>query len=71
MIPQNFESWKDCIERQCGIPLTTAFAQSRIVVYENRDLHETQRFIRLYGEEHLQNVLEWFRRIAYGRVSMD
>ncbi|MBK1442128.1 hypothetical protein JHJ32_19175 [Parapedobacter sp. ISTM3] len=68
MIPQDFESWKDCIERQCRIPLTAAFARQRLNVYNNPELPETQQFIRLYGEEHHKRVVDWFSRIALERI---
>ena len=64
MIPQDFESWKYCIEQKCGIPLTLPFVQKRLSVYGNPELPETQRFISKYGEEHYQRVKAWFNRIA-------
>lgn len=66
MIPQNFEDWKTCIEKKCQIPLTTAFANQRLTIYSQRELPETQRFIKLYGETHYLRVMEWFSRIAAG-----
>lgn len=64
MIPLDFENWKDCIVKQCRIPLTTGFARERLAVYRNRELAETREFIRLYGEAHYSRVVEWFNRIA-------
>ncbi|TJZ53735.1 hypothetical protein FAZ15_17065 [Sphingobacterium olei] len=66
MIPQNFEEWKICIEKKCQIPLTVAFASQRLTIYSQRELPETQRFIKLYGEPHYLRVMEWFSRIAAG-----
>ena len=64
VIPQNFEDCKLCIEKQCGIPLTLAFAQQRLAIYNNESLPETQRFIHRYGQDHLQHIREWFARIV-------
>ncbi len=64
VIPQNFEEWKVCIEKKCGIPLTLEFAKKRLAVYEDETLAETRRFIKLYGHEHLQHIREWFRQIV-------
>lgn len=63
MIPQTFEEWKNCIVNDCKINLTKAFTQSRLRVYENRNNSETRRFIELYGEEHLNNIIYWLRKI--------
>lgn len=66
MILQDFENWKYCITHKCNIPLTMDFAKQRLTVYNNPDLPETQRFIKLYGEEHYERIKEWFTRIADG-----
>lgn len=63
MIPQYFEQWKQCIETDCKIKLTKEFAQKRLTVYENRENPETQKFISLFGEEHLDNIIKWFKLI--------
>jgi len=68
MIPQDFESWKDCIERRCRIPLTADFARKRLIIFTNRDLRETREFIRLYGEAHYLRIIDWFGRIALERI---
>jgi len=64
MIPQDFESWKICIEKQCMIPLTVQFAKARLAVYSQKELPETRRFIARYGEGHHQRILRWFGQIA-------
>ncbi|WP_181151440.1 hypothetical protein [Sphingobacterium gobiense] len=46
-IPQNFEDWKICIEKKCGIPLKLEFARKRLAVYEDENLPETRRFINV------------------------
>lgn len=63
MIPHTFEEWKNCIVNDCKINLTKAFAQQRLAVYQNKGNVETQKFISLYGEQHLLNVIKWFKMI--------
>ncbi|CAA6798382.1 MAG: Unknown protein [uncultured Aureispira sp.] len=63
MIAQSFEEWRSCIENDCKIQLTKAFAQKRLSVYLNRKEAETQKFISLYGEQHLENIITWLKRI--------
>ena len=60
MIPQTFEQWKSCIVNDCKINLTKEFAQQRLAVYQNKGNQETKKFISLYGEQHLQNIINWF-----------
>lgn len=63
MIPQTFEQWKHCIVQDCKINLTKEFAQKRLEVYQDRQRPETDKFIRLYGEQHLNNIITWFQQI--------
>ncbi len=63
MIPVTFDEWRKCIEHDCNIPLTKAFAQKRLAVYQDRKNKETQKFVSLYGEQHLQNIIRWLKRI--------
>lgn len=62
-IPKSFEEWRICIEQRCGIPLTLEFAEKRLSVYTDENLQETQRFARLYGDEHLTNIKEWLSQV--------
>ncbi|MFT4095095.1 MAG: hypothetical protein QM640_15795 [Niabella sp.] len=63
MIPQTFEQWISCIVEDCGINLTRDFAACRLVVYKNPAHPETQKFARLYGERHLQNIVLWLEKV--------
>ncbi len=62
VIPDNFESWRACIEVHCGIPLTKDFIYRRIAVYRDESLDETKRFVARYGQQHHQNVLLWLQQ---------
>ena len=63
MLPYTFEEWKNCIVNDCKIDLTKAFAAQRLAIYENRKNPETQKFVSLYGEQHLLNIITWLKRI--------
>lgn len=63
MIPQTFEQWKNCIVNDCKINLTKGFAEQRLAVYKDKKNNETQKFVSLYGEQHLQNIIYWFELI--------
>lgn len=63
MIPQTFHDWKKCITQDCKIDLTKAYAQKRLTVYLNKDSDETKKFLALYGEQHLNNIINWFKQI--------
>jgi len=63
MIPQTFEQWKHCIINDCKINLSKDFAQQRLTVYQEKNNQETVKFISLYGEQHLNNIIQWFKQI--------
>ena len=64
IIPKNFEDWKWCIEKKCGIPLTVDFVKSRLAIYNDYSNAETQRFVANYGKEHLESIKDWIKVIA-------
>jgi hypothetical protein len=64
MIPQTFNDWTNCIVNDCKINLTKEFALQRLSVYQDNKNSETQKFISLYGEQHLQNIIKWFQNIS-------
>lgn len=63
MIPGTFDEWKDCIVNDCKIKLTKEFAQGRLKVYENSGHPETKKFVEIYGKDHLNNVIYWYKKI--------
>lgn len=63
MIPQTFEEWQSCIVNDCNINLTHEFAQNRLQVYQDKNNMETKKFVSLYGEQHLNNIINWLKRI--------
>lgn len=62
MIPQTFEQWKNCIINDCKINLTKDFAERRLAVYTNKNCDETKKFVSLYGDEHLVNIITWYKQ---------
>jgi len=66
LIPSDYASWRYCIEVKCGLALTPDFIQARIAVLSDAGQEETQRFARLYGDAHREQVLAWFRQAAAG-----
>lgn len=63
MIPHTFDEWRNCIVKDCKINLTQEFARERLSVYLNNGNPETKKFVSLYGEQHLHNIIHWLKRI--------
>lgn len=61
-IPQTYDSWKECITVQAGIPFTEDFIAERLEVLRDAKHRDTTRFVGLYGEEQLLRVISWFER---------
>ena len=64
MIPATFEEWKNCIVNDCKIKLTGDFVAGRLKVYRDKRNPETRKFVALYGEQHLNNILYWLEKSA-------
>lgn len=62
MVPHTYDEWKDCIVNDCKIPLTKTFAKKRLDIYENKSHAETRKFKELYGDQHLSNIIYWYKR---------
>lgn len=60
MIPENYASWRHCIEVDCRQPLTAAFISERMTELSDTKNERTQQFIRRYGAHHYESVLAWF-----------
>lgn len=63
IIPHNFQDWKHCITVKCGIELTPDFVIQRLANMENKESAANRDFIKLYGEEHFNQVREWFQQL--------
>jgi hypothetical protein len=64
MIPQTFAQWRHCIEVDCGIPLTPAYARERVAALTRQGGEEAERFARHYGAQHHARVVGWFQQVA-------
>lgn len=64
VIPSSYEAWRNCITIRCGIKLTESYIESRLLELEQTDHSKTQEFERLYGSDHLQRTISWFRRAS-------
>ena len=62
MIPKSYDEWKNCIINDCKINLTREFAELRLSVYENKKHPETRKFVQLYGSQHLNNIIHWYKK---------
>ena len=64
VIPLTYEQWRNCIEVRCNIRLTPTFIRARLTELQNDKHAKTREFARLYGGDHLQRTIAWFRRAA-------
>lgn len=64
MISDNFDDWVYCLTQKCKIKLDSTFAKKRLSILEDSNHEETQKFKELYGEQHLENVIHWFKQIV-------
>ena len=62
VIPSTYEQWRECIEVRCKIPLTPTYIKERIDELEDGKHPKTKSFKKLYGQDHLQQVIAWFRQ---------
>ncbi|MEM7454524.1 MAG: hypothetical protein AAF456_09240 [Planctomycetota bacterium] len=62
--PTSYEHWRHCIEVLGKIELTPAYVRERITILEDGGHAESRKFAKLYGDEHLQRILAWFRQAA-------
>jgi hypothetical protein len=62
MIPTNFEQWKHCIVKECGIPLTSAFVNARLEAMNDANNEYTRQFVKCYGNSHYENTMRWLNQ---------
>lgn len=60
IIPKTYEEWTHCITVECGLELTQHFISQRISALKDDRDYYTQQLVKLYGQEHRQQVLGWF-----------
>ncbi len=62
VIPLSYEQWRHCIEVRCKIQLTSTYIRERLTELQDDKQARTREFARLYGADHLQRTIAWFRR---------
>ena len=62
MVIDSYEAWVTCITVDCGIPLTVPFIRERIDALRDPSNAHTKRYLALYGEAHLEQVIGWFEQ---------
>lgn len=60
--PKTYDEWKYCIEVLGKIELTPDYIGKRLSIMEDSQNAETKKFAKLYGDDHLQRTVGWFRR---------
>ena len=63
-IPATSREWRECIEVRCKIRLTSKYVADRLAELQNTKHPKTQEFAKLYGANHLQQTIGWFRQAA-------
>ena len=61
-LPTSFDQWHHCITVRCKLHLTRRYIHDRLRELTNIDDPKTKEFTRLYGDEHRQRVIAWFRQ---------
>ena len=64
VIPVTYKEWRYCIEIVGEVKLTPTYIEERLATLQDTQRAETKTFAKLYGEEHLQRTVDWFRRAA-------
>jgi hypothetical protein len=62
MIPETFEQWLDCIQKDCKIELTNQFCEKRLLELNDPNNKGSKSFKNKYGVTHFNNVKMWFEQ---------
>lgn len=60
----SYDAWKQCITVACNIPLTADYIEKRIAELKDAGNEHTIKFVKTWGESHLQTVIGWFEQAA-------
>ena len=69
LIPLSYREWYECITIKCGISMTKSFVARRLLSLKNPDLPMTKKFISLYGQEYLNQVILWFEKAERTQIA--
>ena len=59
---QSYEEWRNALTIRCRIKLTPEYAAGRIAALQSPSDPTTRDFLKVYGEDYLQQVIRWFER---------
>lgn len=62
--PTTYDQWRHCIEVRGRVRLTPQFVNERLAEMQDDSNAKTREFSKLYGSEHLQRTIAWFRQAA-------
>ncbi|MEM9701134.1 MAG: hypothetical protein AAF907_01670 [Planctomycetota bacterium] len=65
-LPQSYEQWRQFTTVNCGIRLTGDYVQSRLQELRDAKRPATAEFAKKYGDDYLQNVINWLERSQQG-----
>lgn len=63
---QDYSEWRAAFGQRCNIQLTPEYAKIRLEALNDRSVPSTAEFVQKYGEEYLQQVIQWFERVERG-----
>lgn len=61
----NYSEWRNCIEHNCGIPLTKQFVEQRFNMLEDKTDKSTIEFINKYGENYYALIISFFKKALH------
>ncbi|NRA64193.1 MAG: hypothetical protein HRU19_06885 [Pseudobacteriovorax sp.] len=64
LVPTTYSEWRECIEVRCQIKITSAFCQERLKDLKEGSSHYASQFKKMYGDQHLSQVVSWFEQAA-------
>jgi hypothetical protein len=61
-MPASYSDWHHCITVDCNILLTAGYIDARITALQDDKDFRTRQFVKLYGQQHRHQVIEWFEQ---------
>jgi hypothetical protein len=62
---QSYEEWKKRIVLTIGHELNREYIHARLQILQNGEHKETQKFIRVYGLEYTNRIIDYFKQALY------
>jgi len=58
----DFNEWHQAITVRCGLTLSHQYCAERITALQDEAIPSTKNFIKEYGENYRQTVIQWFQQ---------